>query len=110
MNKYIYKPKFYYAAICKHVFCDFAKTAYGWHVGFWFAPHHLFIGLLREEHNTKTAPADRQTSLFNLYYWRALVLRKIYESAKVILGPTYLCYLYPKKYVYNTVLTFCLLM
>lgn len=44
MNKYIilYKPKFHYAVICKHILCNFPKIAYGGggHVRFRFAPSH----------------------------------------------------------------------
>lgn len=34
-------PKLHYAAVCKHVFCNFPKTAYGGQVGFRFAPKLL---------------------------------------------------------------------
>lgn len=45
MNKYkLYKPKFHYAVICKHILCNIPKIAYGGggHVQFRFAPYHTY--------------------------------------------------------------------
>lgn len=52
MNKYIlYKPKFHYAVICKHMLCNIPKIAHGGggHVQFRFAPSHTYnIKLLKD--------------------------------------------------------------